>query len=121
MLKGDSFDTKYSGSYEALMDAVSRYTLKDKAQVELAYKYIVFNCLTGNGDAHLKNFALQYNADLSDVRLTPPYDITHTLIYDTVDKNLALKVGKSKTFPDRNVLIKLASAVQACEIYQPEQ
>lgn len=118
--KGDSLDAKYTGSYETLLNAVSAFTYKNREQVELAYKYIVFNCLIGNGDAHLKNFALQYNSDLSNIRLTPPYDITHTQIYETVNNELALKLGKSKAFPDNPALVKLASAVQDCEIYQPE-
>lgn len=117
--KGDSFDAKYTGSYENLLKVVAGIT-HSKEQVELAYRYIVFNCLIGNGDAHLKNFALQYNADLSDIRLTPPYDITHTQIYPTLDKRLALKLDNDKAFPDKKALIKLASAVPGYEIYHPE-
>jgi len=120
MNKDDSPDAKYSGSYETLLRAVSDFTFNNKSQIELAYRYIAFNCLIGNGDAHLKNFALQYNSDLSDIRLTPPYDITHTQIYPTLDKELALKLDRSKGFPDIKALIKLASAVPDCEIYQPE-
>jgi len=98
---------KYSGSYEVLLKAVSLYT-KDPEEVKRAYRYIVFNCLIGNGDAHLKNFAVQYSPDRSDIKLTPPYDITHTLVYPTIDNRMALKIGGAKSFPNKEVLIKLA-------------
>jgi len=50
---------------------------------------IVFNCLIGNGDAHLKNFALQYTPGESDIKLCPAYDITNTLLYPTIDNKMA--------------------------------
>ncbi len=97
--------SKYSGSYETLLRAVDDYT-KSPEQVARAYQLIVFNCLIGNGDAHLKNFALQYEAGGSPT-LTPPYDLTHTLIYPTLDRNMALKMDGAKRFPDRKALTKL--------------
>jgi len=36
------------------------------------------------------------------------YDVVNTLIYATLDNDLALKIRKSKTFPDREDLLKLA-------------
>jgi len=99
--------SKYSGSYETLLQAVADYT-QDPTQVALAYKLIVFNCLVGNGDAHLKNFALQYRLGEAPT-LTPPYDLTHTLIYPTIDKRMALKMDGAKHFPDRKTLIKLGA------------
>ena len=73
------------------------------------YKYIVFNCLIGNCDAHLKNFALTYSADMNKVKVSPIYDVTHTIIYDTIDNKMALKLNKSKNFPDKKMLIKLGN------------
>ncbi|MFU8785326.1 HipA domain-containing protein [Aliidiomarina sp.] len=71
MKKPNDPDAKYSGSYEALLQATLIYT-KSQIEVEKLYSYIVFNCLIGNGDAHLKNFALQYSANMSDIFLSPP-------------------------------------------------
>lgn len=76
------------------------------------YKYIVFNCLIGNGDAHLKNFALQYSSDMKNIFVSPPFDITHTLIYESIDHKIALKLAGSKAFPDLSHLIKLAESDQ---------
>ena len=78
MKKSNDPNAKYTGSYETLLKATYIYT-GSAAEVEKMYKYIVFNCLIGNGDAHLKNFALQYSADMKNIFVSPPFDITHTL------------------------------------------
>ena len=70
----------------------------------------MFNCLIGNGDAHLKNFSVQYKESRKDIILTPPYDITHMLIYDTIDNEMALKLNGAKIFPDKKQLVKLGKS-----------
>ena len=107
MKKPNDPDAKYTGSYEALLNATYLYT-GSSIEVEKMYKYIVFNCLIGNGDAHLKNFALQYSSDMKNIFVSPPFDITHTLIYKTIDNKMALKLNGSKEFPNTSDLIRLA-------------
>ena len=107
MKKPNDPDAKYTGSYEALLNATYLYT-GSSIEVERMYKYIVFNCLIGNGDAHLKNFALQYSSDMKNIFVSPPFDITHTLIYKTIDNKMALKLNGGKEFPNTSDLIKLA-------------
>ncbi|UTM60069.1 type II toxin-antitoxin system HipA family toxin [Photobacterium sp. CCB-ST2H9] len=102
-------DAKYTGSYETLLKATHLYT-NSLDEVEKMYQYIVFNCLIGNGDAHLKNFALQYSQEIDHIFVSPPFDITHTLIYDTIDNKMALKLANSKVFPDKHHLLKLAES-----------
>ena len=111
MKKSNDPNAKYTGSYETLLKATYIYT-GSAAEVEKMYKYIVFNCLIGNGDAHLKNFALQYSADMKNIFVSPPFDITHTLIYESIDNKMALKLSGSKAFPDLSHLIKLAESSQ---------
>lgn len=102
-------NAKYQGSYENVLKATFLFTKGNYAEVEKMYKYIVFTCLIGNGDAHLKNFALQYDHDMSEVYVSPPFDITHRLVYPNHDDQLALKINGSKQFPTKAELIKLAS------------
>ena len=111
MKKSNDPNAKYTGSYETLLKATYIYT-GSAAEVEKMYKYIVFNCLIGNGDAHLKNFALQYSADMKNIFVSPPFDITHTLIYESIDNKMALKLAGSKAFPYLSHLIKLAESSQ---------
>ena len=108
VLMGKQGDDKYRSSYESLMRATKLYT-QSQQQMKRLFQYIVFNCLIGNGDAHLKNFSIQYDAKRQNIQLTPPYDITHTLIYETIDDKMALKLDGNKLFPDKNQLIKFAN------------
>lgn len=117
--KAVSPDAKYEGSYETLLKATHIYTGSLK-EVEKMYRYIVFNCLIGNGDAHLKNFALQYTPAMDNIFVSPPFDITHTLIYDTIDNKMALKMNKSKAFPGKDDLVRLAGS-NTFTIRHPEQ
>ena len=119
MKKSNDSHSKYSGSYENLLKATGVFT-NQSSEVTKMFRYIVFNCLIGNGDAHLKNFALQYNADMKNIFVSPPYDITHSLVYETIDKRLALKINGSKDFPVQNDLLKLAST-SLFEIRKPRQ
>lgn len=111
MKKSNDPNAKYTSSYETLLKATYLYTCRIP-EVEKMYKYIVFNCLIGNGDAHLKNFALQYSPDMKSIFVSLPFDITHTLIYESIDNKMALKLAGSKTFPDLTHLIKLAESSQ---------
>ena len=54
---------------------------------------IVFNCLIGNTDSHVKNFSLLYGTDLKSVRLSPAYDIVSTTIYEQSTRDMAFWIG----------------------------
>jgi len=109
-LMGRTSDQKYRGTYENVMKATLRNTHSTE-ELDKMFALVAFNCLIGNGDAHLKNFSLQYNRDHTDVKLSPVYDVTHTLIYPTIDNAMALKMRKSKAFPTRRDLIEFAFEV----------
>lgn len=106
-LMGRTGDNKYLGSYENVLKA-TYYNTHSLQEVEKVFELVVFNCVIGNGDAHLKNFSIQYQSGHKDIKLTPVYDITHTLIYPTIDNLMALKMRKSKAFPSRRDLIEFA-------------
>lgn len=117
VLSGKTSDHKYSGSYETGGKIVSLFT-RDQSQVELYWRYVLFSCMVGNGDAHLKNFSLVYSANNSTTaKLSPLYDVVNTHIYPTTDNELALKLNKSKSFPDRDSLLKFARELK---IIKPE-
>ncbi|KJV34148.1 type II toxin-antitoxin system HipA family toxin [Pantoea sp. SM3] len=108
VLSGKTSDHKYSGSYETGGKIVSLFT-RDQSQVELYWRYVLFSCMVGNGDAHLKNFSLLYASENNgSPKLSPLYDVVNTDIYPTTDKELALKLNKSKSFPNRDALLKFA-------------
>lgn len=71
--------------------------------------YVVFNALTGNHDAHGKNFSLLY-APTGTV-LAPLYDALCTAVYPTLTDKMAMKIGSksvvSQRFSEENKLSRL--------------
>jgi serine/threonine-protein kinase HipA len=55
-------------------------------------KILIFNFLTGNGDAHLKNFSFLETSD-GDMQLSPSYDLMNTKIHVN-DSPIALNLFK---------------------------
>ena len=49
---------------------------------------------------------------MQNIFVSPPFDITHTLIYESIDNKMALKLSGSKAFPYLSHLIKLAESSQ---------
>jgi serine/threonine-protein kinase HipA len=56
-------------------------------------RWVGFNCLIGNEDAHAKNLAFLYT-DVG-LRLTPHYDLVSTEVYPHLRRELAMKIGSS--------------------------
>ena len=115
VLQGKSTNDKYRSSYESMSKVLKFYSSEIKADNEILFKMLVHSCMVGNGDAHLKNYAMLYD-DIEDMRLSPLYDVVNTQIYIPAD-TLALKIGKSKTFPDRKRIIDFGKSmgVKRCE------
>ena len=57
---------------------------------------IIFNCLIGNADFHIKNFSLIYSPEMKRISLAPAYDIVSTVIYDSSSKELPFRIGDAK-------------------------
>lgn len=83
-------------NYETIGNVV-RAAVGPDAFVELA-KRLAFMVLSGNGDAHHKNWSLLY-PDGVHATLAPAYDLVFTRAYDPND-DLALNFGGSKKFSD---------------------
>jgi serine/threonine-protein kinase HipA len=62
-------------------------------------RWIGFNFLVGNADAHGKNIALLYARD-GRLRLAPFYDLLCTAVYPDLDRRLALRIGGERR-PER--------------------
>ena len=56
-------------------------------------KWVGFNDLIGNADAHAKNLALVYTE--SGLQLSPYYDLVSTEVYPNLVPDLAMKIGRS--------------------------
>ena len=83
-----------------LIRTKSSYPLEDMTKL---WDRIVFSCLIGNADAHLKNYSILYESDLSSKRLAPVYDIVSTAIYTSSSRNLSVSIGDAETLDDLNM------------------
>lgn len=71
--------------------------IKEKTTIPLLetrnfLRYVVFNLVIGNCDAHGKNYSLLFHDGA--VRLAPIYDAVCTIVYPNLTRKFSMKVGK---------------------------
>jgi serine/threonine-protein kinase HipA len=115
VLNGLRAHGRYRGSYEGIAERITQYVSlgNQKEALEQLFATITLSCAIGNGDAHLKNFAVLYEDPEAPTRLAPSYDLVCTTLYQARDV-LALTLGDSKAFPDRKRLVTFAHT--ACQL-----
>lgn len=67
-------ENKYDGSVEEIGRKLKAVSEVPGLDVQLFFERVVFNFLIGNGDAHVKNYSITYDAE-GRVRLAPAYDL----------------------------------------------
>ena len=72
---------------------IREYSALPAEDLPALLRWVGFNCLIGNEDAHAKNLAFLYTN--GGLRLTPHYDLVSTEVYDELERVLAMKVGTS--------------------------
>ncbi len=106
-LAGQSPRAKYQGSAELCARLVRRYASEPTIALLHLFRRLVFVWWTGNGDMHLKNFALLTGAD-GIVRLSPAYDLLCTRLA-IPDDQLALPIGGKRDRLRRASFLELAA------------
>lgn len=81
---------KYDFSYEGIAQLMEKNIAAYPVEVEKFYSLVLFNFLTGNGDAHLKNFSVSRNEKFGDYTLTPAYDLVNTNLHIPNEAETAL-------------------------------
>ncbi len=106
VLMGIPADDKYDRSYEQVARAIKIFSEDPNTDLETFFRSLCVSVLVGNGDAHLKNFAMLYD-DPSTGKgwMSPMYDIVNTTVYQEGD-TLALKLSGTKDFPNRTTMIR---------------
>ena len=87
-------DFKYEYSYEELAELLKKYVPAYMVEIEKLFRFVVFNYLFSNGDAHLKNFSV-LETPSGDYTLSPAYDLVNTRIH-VDDSDFALDSGLFK-------------------------
>lgn len=87
--EGENF--KYNASYLDIAEQIIKYVPASTVELLNFFRLIIFNFLTANGDAHLKNFSLMESPQ-GDYILAPAYDLICTALH-IQDSELALNNG----------------------------
>lgn len=86
-------DYKYNNlSYEECAELIKDFTLAPAVEILKFFRIVVFNYLTLNDDAHLKNFSL-INREDGEYRLAPAYDLINTDLHLYNHRIFALEKG----------------------------
>lgn len=91
-------DFKYNnGSYEECAEIIRKYVKAAPIDILRFFRIILFNFITLNDDAHLKNFSLISNG--TEYHLSPAYDLINTSSkYMNQEYLLLTKVYSKKAF-----------------------
>lgn len=121
---------KYSQSYETLAAVIDHVCSHGDPlrELERFFFSVCLSVMVHNGDAHLKNFGMIYThpGARETVRLAPVFDVTTTTVYENynpksgrslVDRTLAIKMNKVKTYPDRQQLMEFGR--KHCAVEKP--
>ena len=84
---GESY--KYEGSYLEIGALIKKFVPASMIAIENFFKLILFNYVSSNGDAHLKNFSLVRN-EFGEMELSPSYDLMSTIIHTPGERDTAL-------------------------------
>jgi len=87
-----SGDDKYDAAYEDLSAFIRNTPACAPADAWRLYRRILVCVLTGNTDAHLKNFAMFHTRE--GLRLTPAYDLVGAALYPEY-QSFALRMGNA--------------------------
>ena len=92
---------KYQITAEEAGRGLSAHCAADEVALLQFVEQVMFAILTGNGDAHAKNFSIVN--DGNEWQLAPAYDVPSTVFYG--DKTMALSIGGKKQPPGRRRLL----------------
>jgi len=84
-----------SANYEQIGKVIYNFSGDGLADAQQFARRLLVNILLANGDAHLKNWSLLYQDQLTP-RLSPAYDIVTTSVYINDEAKYALNLGKTK-------------------------
>jgi serine/threonine-protein kinase HipA len=90
-LPQQKYEAEGGPSLAAAADVLRRHSALPIADLQLLVRWVAFNYLIGNEDAHGKNLALLYTSD--GLRLAPFYDLVSTAVYKGLSRKAAMAIG----------------------------
>ncbi len=98
---------KYKGSVEQIGRKLREISTAPGYDAQLFFERVVFSFIIGNGDAHLKNYAITYK-DKETIRLAPAYDIVCSKLVIQGEEDSALSINGRKNELEREDFDKFA-------------
>src|SRR3546814_20636297 len=90
--RGADFIGKYQGGDEGGAAGIDRHSARPQIDRARCFSALGFNLISGNADAHLKNWSLLERPE--GLRLSPQYDLLNTLLYGSAySTRTALTIG----------------------------
>lgn len=83
---------KYDFSYEKIGRLIKRHVAAAAVDLERFFTLVVFNYFIHNGDAHVKNFSMNWMEDTGEYRLSPAYDLLNTRLHVPNESRTALEM-----------------------------
>ena len=103
-LMGKNREQKYTGSYEQVAKIFFQAATDKLFSMQQFFKLVTMNYLLKNGDAHLKNFGILYDEDISTINISPAYDVVCTVPYIFRDKPALTMLGRKAWFGKKELL-----------------
>ncbi|MEA3332941.1 MAG: type II toxin-antitoxin system HipA family toxin [Pseudomonadota bacterium] len=103
-LMGRNREQKYTGSYEQVAKLIFQAATDKLFSMEQYFKLIIMNYFLKNGDAHLKNFGILYDEKISEINISPAYDVVCTVPYLFRDKPALTMFGRKIWFGRKELL-----------------
>lgn len=88
-------EDKYSGSIEQIANKLIEISEIPGLDVQHLYERVLLFFIIGNGDAHLKNFSVNYT-NINNIRLSPVYDIVSSKLVIPKEEDCALTINGKK-------------------------
>ncbi len=79
-------------SFKDCLELVDNVCTEPIVEREQLLRWLIFNLLTGNSDAHAKNLSLLFHSD-GKIELAPFYDLLCTVSYANIDRQMAMSIG----------------------------
>ena len=92
----NKYEADYGPSFENCAFLISKLTRPAKEKLTFL-RYVIFNYLTGNADAHAKNYSVLHVANNNFI-LAPLYDTVATMAFPDLNNKMAMKIGESYDF-----------------------
>ncbi len=94
ILSEQKYQSEGGPSLKKCFEYLKKYSIQPALDIHNLIRWVIFNFLIGNNDAHGKNLAFLFTE--RGPKLSPFFDILSIEVYPELSRNLAMKIGGEK-------------------------